>query len=240
MSTKIKPFRLINSQELKELQHRFDSNLLLWNKEHALFAFNCHLSCTQNTEQLDNEFVTFTEQEQPVALLAQHDFSAIKHCLFGDVADCFNTTSNILLIELLNQVLELKWLQQKPDSPSLDEWFYPGSPSLRLTLTEGDQAMTLYLHPQWVLDILPRHPLINKSIDGLHDALERQLLHWHVDLHPVVLPLIDMLHLQVGDVIKTDHPISMPFLLKAEQQTLCQVDIGESEHYKSIQITSSL
>ena len=240
MNIKIKPFRLINSQELEQLQHRFDNNLRLWNEEHALFALNCHLRCTHKIGQLDNEFVTLTEQDQPVALLAKHDFPAIKHCLFGDIADCFNTISETLSIKLLIQVLGLKWLQQETASPILNDWFYTGTPSLTLIVSGDTQSMTVYLHPQWVLDVLPKHPLINKSTDNLDDALETQLLLWHVDLNPVVLPLANMLQLQVGDVIRTDHPLTMPLLLKTEHQTLCQVDIGETNQYKSIQITSSL
>ena len=100
--------------------------------------------------------------------------------------------------------------------------------------------MTLYLHPQWVLQALPPHEIVQKPTGNLHDALDPQLLHWHVELSPVSLQLEDMIRLQVGDVIRTDHPLTMPLLLKNNQQTVCHVEIGETNHYKSIQITSSL
>ena len=42
--------------------------------------------------------------------------------------------------------------------------------------------------------------------------------------------------LQVGDVIKTDHLLTSPLVLQHQKQTIAQVDIGENNHQKSIQI----
>ena len=242
MNKKVKPFRLINCQELERLQQRFTNSLLLWNKQHALFSLSCHLSCNQRTELLTNEYVRFTEQEKPVALLAQQDWSAIKNCLFGDVSACFNAVSETLFITLLNQLLSTQSLQQHSGHEiHFDEWFYSGAPSLTMTLSGVHQSMTLYLHPQWVLTALGPHEIIQPPMIGdLQSALEPQLLHWQVELNPVSLPLEEILRLQVGDVIRTDHPLTTPLLLKNNQQTVCHVDIGKINHYKSIQITSSL
>ena len=238
MSEKYEPFRLINCRELNELQQRVSQHLLLWNEQHALFPLSCHLSC--NPHQPDQGYVLLTEHQEPIALLPEHYLSLIKSSLFGDPSDCFNTISETLLINLLNQLLGAQLIQQQSDTVHLDEWFYNGAPSLAMTLSGSGQSMTLYLHPHWVLNALPKHQLVQKPKDNLHEALEPQLLHWHVELNPVSLQLEDMIRLQVGDVIRTDHPLTTPLLLKNNQQTVCNVDIGETNLFKSIQITSSL
>ncbi|HBI21901.1 MAG TPA: hypothetical protein DDY37_04865, partial [Legionella sp.] len=47
----------------------------------------------------------------------------------------------------------------------------------------------------------------------------------------------DMMSLQVGDVIKTEHRMTTPVTLTHQQHTVCHASIGATRSYKSIQIT---
>lgn len=244
MNDNFKPFRLINDREIKELQQSFSQSVLLWNEQYALFPLSCSLGRIPNTHHIDKGYVLGTEQKQPIALLTHFDLSTIKTCLFGDESECFDAISQPFFIGLLNQLLGTHSLEiQASDGTEafrLKEWFYAGAPSLILTLKSAAQSMRLYLHPQWVLNALSPHETMQKSISHLCEALDPHVLRCQVDLNPVSLPLEDIIRLQVGDVIKTDHPLTAPLLLQQNQQTVCHVEIGEIDHYKSIQITSSL
>ena len=135
MTIKYKPFRIVNCQELSELQQRFVNNLALWNNQHALFPLTCTLRCDPKPNLLDSGVVFMTEQEQPVAMLVQKELSVIKNCLFSDDSDCFDAISETLFIALLNQLLGTESLQRQPNNPHLDEWFYKGTPSLAITFS---------------------------------------------------------------------------------------------------------
>lgn len=244
MSIPFKPFRLVNSQEIKELQEGFAKNLQDWNDQHALFALSCSLSANPKPLQLDLGCLLISEGEHPVALFSQDGLSALKQCLFGDLSDCFNSISKNALTSLLSQMLETPSIKLQLINKSLGfkdtEWFYPGAPSLSLTLSLPCHSMIIYLHPQWVLKKLPLSKRTLKPKANLQEALADQLLQCQVDLIPISLKLNDVINLRVGDVIKTDHKLIDSLLLKHERQTVCQVEPGESNHFKSIQIASSL
>ena len=65
------------------------------------------------------------------------------------------------------------------------------------------------LNPQWVLAALPKS-ITKKPITRLHEALSTQEVDLQVELTPLKLKLADIIRLHVGDVIKTDHPITEP------------------------------
>jgi len=207
-----KPYRLINDPELKMLQQEFDNKLQRWNDEHAMFPLTSILG--RSTQHAD-----FTR-----------DLSIIKQSLFGDESNCFNALTETLFKELLNQLLGTQLLDP------IEDWFYTGTPALTLTLCCAGKTMTLYLHPQWVLNALASENNPKKPISTLHQALSAQHIDLHIELNPVPLKLTDIARLSVGDIIKTDHPITKPAKLSHQQKPICSVDIGESNSFKSIQI----
>ena len=237
MSLVFKPYRLINTTELTTLEQRFSTILMDWNQQYALFPLSCHLSC--HPEPLDIQPLLISTKN-PKALLDQLNLTLIKQCLFGDIADCFNATSERLFFELVNSLLDTESSEIDTKEPSLDEWFYRGSPALALRLSSLNQHQTIYLHPQWVLNTLPVKEVEQKPMAPLDHALDSQVSLCHVELYPVSLPLDAIVRLQVGDVITTDHLLSTPLLLKNNTEAICHVDIGENSPFKSIQIASSL
>lgn len=215
MTSTFKPYRLINALELQSLQQDFDNTLQHWNKEHALFPLSCRLDLGPT---------------KPSQIINSHDISTIKHSLFGDESTCFDAIAEDLFTTLLNQLFGTQ-----PKAP-VDDWFYPGSPALTLTLSCSDKTMQLYIDPQWVLNALPSHTYRKPSATPLQDALATQQIKLHVELTSLPLSLSEILRLQVGDVIKTDHPITEPAQLVQHDLPICSVDIGKFNSYKSIQI----
>lgn len=226
-----KPYRLINLLELSELQLAFEKKLQLWNDHYALLPLSCKVK-RRPAPQLPEprEYTQIKDNDQLIALLQTG--ASIKHHLFNDTSNCFNALSDTLFITLINQLLGTQ-APQLEICQNLDDWFYTGSPALALTLN----TLTLYLNPQWVLNALPSHDKIQRPIMTISDALEAQPIPLQVELNPVTLRLNDVIHLQAGDVIKTDHPITTPLQLKQNKHPICTVEIGEINTYKSIQIT---
>ena len=215
MNAKFKPYRLINDHELRQLKQTFDEQLQRWNETYALFPLKCALS--------RSSMHLFTGANN-------NDLSLIKYCLFGELADCFNSVTEIVFIELLNQLFGTQ-----PIAPS-DDWIYPGSPSLTLTLSQANQTKNIYIPPEWVLNTLPVQKTIQNSTADLHHALAAQQLDLHVELNTLPLKLADIMRLQVGDVIQFDHPITQAARLVHQQKTICDVELGAADSYKSIQI----
>lgn len=231
----MKPFRLMNTTESAYLQTLLSNRLQRWNEDYAIYPLSCVIN---------------HKPEQPDDLTSYHDFGSegnaiwlsplkarafIQDNVFGHVANSFDEVSHTLYLTLLNQLGETTGIAQQ-GTPNLNEWFYKGSPCISVTLSSITNALTLYLHPQWVLKTLPQQPPILTQMTPLNEALNEQALRLDVTLNPFTLPLTQITHLNIGDVIKTDHPVSMPLKLIQDNTTLCQVDIGD----ETIQITRTL
>ncbi len=234
MNSTCKPYRLINAQELNELQLAFEKNLQIWNEQYALFPLSCELTKNPTPPTQTTCLMFYDNANAPLSIVGGEfeDRNIIKHHLFGDTSECFNTTSDALFIALINQLFDTQTLQLQTE-PNLDEWFYHGSPCLALRLN----AITLYLHPQWVLNALPSYTKTQNPLINLTEAFDPQSIQLQVELNPASLRLNDVIHLQVGDVIKTDHPITTPLQLKQNQHLICTAEIGKTHSYKSIQLT---
>ena len=250
MNSIYKPYRLINSHELNALENAFKEKLRVWNEQYALFPLTCELrpiplsnsrssvNYCETTPMANNDVLMVCEEDQPIALLLPLEGKgvrgSIQHHLFGDTADCMNSLSDTLFLTLINQLLGTQTPQlHSCNTQNLDEWFYTGSPALLLNLTN----ITLYLNPQWVINALPSYTKTQAPIKKLSEAIDPLSIPLHVELSPVSLRLNDIIQLKIGDVIKTDHPITIPLQLKQNQKTICSVEIGEANAHKSIQIT---
>lgn len=243
MNLNAKPYRLINPNELMMLQEKFERIIQLWNDKHALLPLSCVLSHAL-TPVSTHECTLLLDGANAQALLLNSDYAIIKHSLFDDASDAFNAISQTLLMVLINELLGTTSLTQQSCPPSANkEWFYTGAPTLALILTNSTNGtclhpnITLYLHPQWVLCALPKNHNSKIKPIAIHKAIDTKKIDLQVALIPVPLPLKSMLNLRVGDVIKTDHPLTAPLHLNHQQQTVCHVDIGITNAYKSIQIT---
>ena len=232
MNTQWKPFRLINGTELNHLQQRFAEGIQIWNDNYALHPLSCKLSQNPKIYDVISPLWLITDANRSISISNKKDHELIKQSVFGKNSDCFNTISETLLISLLNRLFGTESLQWHT-APNMDEYLYTGSPCLTLSIECDTLSTSLYLHPQWVVNALPQKRISPSPVSSLNDALATQVLPLQVVLSPIPLQLSNLIRLQVGDVIKTDHPITMPLLLKHDNETICNVDIGE----QSIQIT---
>lgn len=242
MNKQYKPFRLINNLELQKLKHDFDKKLQAWNQQYALLPLSFSLIANQKPNVANAEYI-FVADTQVIAFLPVQDLSVLKHCLFDDASDCFKDIGETMLLVLFRQLFERPSLQQSllDDNRNFlyDEWFYTGSPTVSLTLEAGTHSLTVYLHPQWVLQALPMMKPSQKSRGDLQAALDSQKLHCQVEFNSITLQLESLVHLKPGDVVTIDHTLGSPLTLKHGQQTVCHVEPGEINSFKSIKIVSS-
>lgn len=227
MNPIVKSYRLINDTELRVIQQNFDRILEEWNDAYALHSLSCTVTRPTNPP---NRCGSDDLLVKGVALLVQPDWKMLNHCLFGDCSHYFDAPSKSLFLTLLNQLVGTELLETMP----INDWFYPGSPALVLTI---NQTMAIYLNPQWVLKALPLPELTQQKLAELDDALAAERVTLDVKLNALPLKLADVVRLKIGDVIKTDHPLSVPLSLSLNQKTICCVDIGKDNFHKSIQIT---
>lgn len=241
MNMNVKPFRLINHSELSMIQQQFNNKLQLWNDEYAQFPLTCELSLTTIQDKPHQACHCISTQQRPIALMINNDLSMIRYCLFGDTADCFHGVSHAIFLKLVQTLLDSEALQIELNLNQPEAWFYTGSPSLHLKLQcNQDESISFFLHPQWVINALPQHSSTLKptcSLDTLFDPYPVKL---EIELNPTSLTLAEITQLEVGDVIKTDHPITSPLRLKHTEKTICHVHLGEHNHTHTIQITRPL
>lgn len=237
MTSHLKAFRLVNDREISLIERTFAQRLAQWNEEQALFPLSCHLSRSPAKPLPANSERRFVGE---YALMTGNDLSVIKHSLFGDVSASFDEIAHIRLITFLDHLLDVSSSGHAAASDSSQEWFYTGSPSLTLHLHAATYTMALHLHPYWVLDTLPR---IDKkpALQGtIQKALGTERLLCQIELTAISLPLEALVQLKVGDVIRSDHAITTPLILKHQHKTICHVRLGTDNHKKSIQIESTL
>lgn len=243
MSAQFKPFRLINSQELQAILQTFANQLRAWNQQYALFSLSASVNAHPKAPNAQEGTLFYTKEKKPLAFIAENNLSLVKEAVFGDLSDSFNPISKKFLIELIKSLLQSQNLEQctlAADESIHKDWFYTGAPSLALNLSTVNHSLTVYLHPQWVLEQLPIHERIHKPKALVQEALASQALNCEVQMKPLQLPLEDIIRLKIGDVIKTDHLLSEPLRLVHKQQTICQAEAGSTNLYKSIQIKSVL
>ena len=228
----MKPFRLIAQTELNFLQQRFDERIERWNEHYAIHPLSCKLDKNVTLHDDTDTLWLITDANAPIALCEKKDLHLIQQSALNKQSPSFHAISENLLLSLLNQLFDTESLQWQTTTHR-DEYGYTGSPSLRLTLKCDPFSTTLYLHPQWVLNTLPKAVTTSKPICSVDKALSTHSLALSVELSPITLSLFNLIQLRVGDVIKTDHPMTKPLLLKNGETTISTVDIGE----QSIQIS---
>lgn len=238
MTKSIRMYRLITNNELHTLEKTFQQQIRVWNDKHALLPLSVSLNRQPNHQDLlTTEAFVFSNDTGPVAFMTDDDCFLMKRVLTGNMANCFNAMAHILFMDLLAVLLQAH--SKMLAYPTVSDWFYAGSPSLALTLNQEDTTITLHLHPSWVLSSLPtRVQHIPKTVTLSH-ALSTQAIFLQVQLNPTPLQLGDLLRLQKGDVIKTDHAITTPLNVMHQQTLVCQGELGQTNTYKSIHITET-
>lgn len=242
MKESIKPFRLINCVEIKQLNDEFTERLIHWNDQYALLPLSGQITQADGI-MFNKGHILYYDAQQPVVLISQEIIPLIKTSLFKDLNSCFDTISCTALRTLLVSLTQLPTIQEQTHKSMTfnpESWFYKGAPTLAYSLKLDTHLAHIILSPEWVLNKLPLLKKNNQPLNDLEEALGPQQIKCNVQLDAIRLKLNDIINLKVGDVIKTDQKCTTSFTLKQIQQSICQVDLGEHQQFKSIQIVSSI
>lgn len=180
------------------------------------------------------------EADRPLALVDLNYLAVIKKSVFFDQSNCFDFASEEIFTALLIMLFDAGSLALTKNTTCKTDWFYPGSPCLLLEFGNQDDAyFNLYLHPNWVSSQLAKPQAAINPLGKFDDALAVETLECSVEIAPLYLSLDKLAGLQVGNVLKSAHLLSKPLLLRYQQQSICEVDLGQQQHYKSIQLRKS-
>lgn len=232
----MKPFRLINAHELETIRQQFTQIINDWNATYSLYPLTLSLeSLPKNYVLLDG--VMIYSALTPLALLDKAYVKSLNHCLFGEDAPCYDSTSEALLLILSDQLFKKQSCTLK-EAP-IPNWSYPGSTGLILTLKTQTHQITLTLNPDWVYEQLPKNKALKTALSPIDETLGEEKITLSVDLNPINLPVNQLTSLQVGDVIVLSHPLSTPIRVTKNKQMIAQAELGLSSNQKSILLRTS-
>ncbi|WP_298626870.1 FliM/FliN family flagellar motor C-terminal domain-containing protein [uncultured Legionella sp.] len=229
----MKPYRLINSHELKQLSLPIQELLDYWNSTYSLTPLTMELNLPPK-EYFPEEQYLVSLDDTPLASINKNYIEVINQALFGINKPCLNAVSQELILILLNLILKTEHATIATESRSTQDWFYRGSTSLLLSLHTLTDHATIVLHPDWVYQNLPHSHTCPNDLKSLDDAVAKHRLSLSLELGSITLPLQQLVSLKAGDVIATDHPINSPLCLKQQDEVIAQAELGQSSQYKSI------
>jgi hypothetical protein len=230
----MKPYRLLSNKELNHIQTLFDLRFRDWNQRYAQSPLTFSLQKASKLNPLHNPIGMSTD-----ALVEKDLFSLISISLFGEEHDAFEPVCRQLGTTLFESLLQKENLSLD-NTPKPQDWIYKGSTCLFLEIGCENKRISCLLSPEWVQTQLSQTLKSSKApLATLNDALKEHLLPLDVTLNPIRLHLKQILLLQKGDLIKTDHMLHEPLCLKQGKSTLAHVQLGQNNNQKSIIIRSS-
>lgn len=229
----MKPYRLINSKELSDLLFSFTEKLKPWCDTYCCLPITLQVNPTPKTYVACENLSIKNNQDYLVAL-EKNPLSFLNQALFGRDSTSFNSTSESLFLKLINTLFEVETCALTNTQPPLHDWFYAGSTCLLLQLECQGEILNLFINPHWVYQHLPSPQTSKTALTPLDEALNHENLTLHLELKPLELPLNQLLNLQIGDVLSTDHFLAQPLNLVHQHHCVAQADLGQSNHYKSI------
>ena len=253
----MKPYRLINSQEMEELNQHFTQVIHDWNDEYALTPFDVYLAAPTKEYEV-SQVLNIIANNQTVAIIEHHYLDLLNQILFGDNKPCFNSVSQELMLILLRKLFKLEQCSINEATAPIPNWFYKGSTCLLLTLKITPQLsplqdieplttkeeltlnkLTIILNPEWVYQSLAPNKTIKNNLDSLDEAIADRELTLNLELRPLSLPINQLINIQIGDVIATDHPITTALRLTQNEQLIAEAQLGQSSLHKSIVLKRS-
>jgi flagellar motor switch/type III secretory pathway protein FliN len=234
----MKPYRLINATEIQELHQHFSEVLEQWNEEYSVVPFRLELKAIPKNFSTTNTLM-IQEYDNDLGLIDDHYLSTINHALFAEDKPCFNTASQKLLLRLLNSFFKTEECHEAQSIQEAPDWFYAGSTCLLLTLSCGQEYLTLILSPHWVYQQLPEPHVVKNQLDSLSDALAEHKVNLYLELTPSPLSVKNLAGIQVGDVLSTNHLLTAPLKLTRGKELIAHAELGHSSHHKSIVIKRS-
>lgn len=230
----MKPYRLINASELQQLTQQFTQILDAWNDEYCCIPLHLTLKTTSGNYPFAPEAMIY-EGNTAVAGLEGNYASGCTLALFGVDKPCFYPASQELFLVILKQLLHFEecQIQTETHQPTVD-WFYIGSPSLRLIINGEGIDFSLTLSPDWVHQHLPTTRLTATPLIAVDEALEEQSIRLAVELVSSSLSVKDLACMQVGDIFSTPHALGESLRLSYGKELVAQAELGQSAEHKSI------
>jgi hypothetical protein len=233
------PYRLINSVELGQLYTQFSAPLDYWNQQYCLHPLTLKISIP--TEEYINSHTCYVEGNdgQLLACISDDFYRVINYSLFGQEDSCFNSCSEELFILLLKQLFTTDSYLLNSRKQEVN-WLYPGSTCLLVTLHCHSSSILMLLNPTWVHQNLALHKKCERGIISLDEALGEESLTLNLELCSMNLSIKQLVDLQIGDLISTDHKQTSPLQLMHEKKTYATAELGKKDDNKSIIIKEFL
>lgn len=235
----MKPYRLINSSELKKLTAHISALVSAWNHEYCLHDFKVRLS-KPDTEDKRAQILIQDDLAQPLALLDASYLAAVQHALFGAKDPSLDEVSTLIFSRLIESLFNAQHRLITPHHLKAHQWLYAGTTALMLQLKSQEHTVSILLHPDWVYKQLPLQKNHAHTLCSLEDALAQESVTLELQLSPMTLAMGQLLQLQIGDVIKSDHPITSPLPLMQEKERVALVQLGQAAGHKSIILKESI
>ncbi|KGP63305.1 hypothetical protein EP47_09235 [Legionella norrlandica] len=229
----MKPYRLINRSELEVIKQHCLGIITRWSNEFCLVSPGLELSKPQTLSPLFQGFL-IKNNDRPLAIVENHYLSFVNELLFGTDKSCFDSVSQTIFADLLKQLFTTEPCFILEPEEELPNWFYPGSSSLLLTFSIGYRQLQLILSSDWVNQQLPSIKSTTSETISFDKTIEEQIVTLTVELDSIKLPLEQLINLQSGDVVTTDHLISQPLRITRKKQLIAQGKLGQSSLHKSI------
>jgi flagellar motor switch/type III secretory pathway protein FliN len=185
-------------------------------------------------KDVSDDALMINTTQQTLGFVGTDYLELMNIAVFGKHAPCFNSASEALFKLFLHAMFQVEVCSLSPSDASAFPWFYPGSCGLILKLSCAEKECILGINPDWVYQNLPLNPANKSTLSSLDDALAEQSLSLEVHLDAVHLPLKQLLSIQVGDVITSDHPLSQPLVLCQQEKIIAHAELGQVKQHKSI------
>jgi len=229
----MKPYRLINTLELNQFNTNFFNTIDYWNQQYSLHPLTLNVSIP--TKEFIKTQTWFVEdnQGQLLACISNDVHQFLNYSLFGEEDSCFNSCSEELFMLLLSQAFNTDFCLLNKINKEVD-WLYPGSTCLLVHLYCNASSISMLLNPDWVYQNLPLATKTNPGITPLEDGLAEKSLILSLELSSMSIPIKQLMDLQIGDVIATDHGCSRPMQLAHKRKTFATAELGKTLENKSV------
>ena len=234
----MKAYRLINAFELNQLREEFKQTITEWNDQYSYLPLSIELKLPSKEYNTDH-LLELYQTNSAIAFIKDSYHELINHSLFGEHHSCFNEVSEELFLRLLQQLLKTETSNLKHENQNKPSWIYPGSTCLILELKCKTYQVSLILNPEWVYQYLALNKNSNQKLCSLDRALSNEQISLSIVLIPLRLTMNELMNLQIGDVISSDHPITKQVNLQHQEQLLAYAELGQSSNHKSIILKES-
>lgn len=229
----MKPYRLINSAQLDKLYALFADTLELWNQNYSLHPVTLGISVPTPNNVNTYCYYVKDAQEQILACIPDDYYHLLNQALFGEQDDAYKPCSEELFLRLLAELFHTEACSMQTVDKQLS-WLYPGSAAVVLHFSCTSSTCSILVNPAWVHQALPLKKKQQQNLSSLDEALAKKNLRLSVELDSMTISLQQLLDLQIGDVIKTDHQCSDRLRLVYEQKTYATTELGALATTKSI------